>query len=443
MRLDPADAPEMSLASIEQAFRRPIGTAAVRDLAVGKRACVIAVDDLTRPTPAHQILPALIRELNAGGLALDRISILIGLAAHRPASQQEIEQKVGRDIATRLPIIMHDFVGPDIRYVGCVAGGPVYLNRHFLEADLRIVVGSVIPHDETGFGGGAKMVVPGVAGRLTIAHFHGALPPRRAGELEPEKGVRDRRAWAEEVARHVGVHTAVCAVINSRRQLAGLFVGDVIQAHRAAAARALDLARTIVPHQLAQKADVAIVNAYPLDTDPIQMAKSLLLTRKLPVPLTVAINAASDGIFYHGMGMGCGVSVKRLLRNLPGFLSSGGSVRAWVRGLAVASPHPILMARTSYFALNHLSYADFTSGDGQRPGDEKMVSVRQKGANPWVLSARMPAWGFRRKYRHGRLYRDWGTLRAALQRRFKEISDPTVLVFPCAPLQLPSVQAES
>ena len=79
-------------------------------------------------------------------------------------------------------------------------GGPVYLNRHFLDADLRIVVGGAVPHNETGFGGGAKMVVPGLAGRLTIAHFHGSLPPLPARPLEPDARVFDHRASAEAVA---------------------------------------------------------------------------------------------------------------------------------------------------------------------------------------------------------------------------------------------------
>ena len=74
------------------------------------------------------------------------------------------------------------------------------------------------------------MVVPGIAGRHTIAHFHGALPPRPAGTPEAKPGVRDRRAWSEAVARDVGVDAILACTINSRRELAGLWVGDLVHA---------------------------------------------------------------------------------------------------------------------------------------------------------------------------------------------------------------------
>jgi hypothetical protein len=217
--------------------------------------------------------------------------------------------------------------------------------------------------------------------------------------------------------------------------LAGLYVGDIVQAHRAAAARALQLARTLVPREVARDADVAVVNAYPLDTDPIQMAKGLSLGRALNVRLAIAINAASDGIFYHGMGMGSGVSLARLIRNVPRLVTSWRSLRAWAASLAVAAPRPQLLARSTYFALNHLSYAAFGEGDGRRELDEPIPAVPEEHAGPWVLSPRMPTWGFRRRYPRGLLFRDWGTLRSALEHRFAGRREPRVLVFPCAPLQ--------
>ncbi|MCK4818692.1 DUF2088 domain-containing protein, partial [bacterium] len=117
--------------------------------------------------------------------------------------RKEIQKKLGPQITDRFKVIIHDFKGPDIVKVGWVKGGPVYLNRHFLEADLRLCVGCVVPHNETGFGGGAKRVVPGLAGHLTIAHFHGALPPRPIGQADAINKAFDRRSWAEEVARHI------------------------------------------------------------------------------------------------------------------------------------------------------------------------------------------------------------------------------------------------
>ena len=309
--------------------------------------------------------------------------------------------------------------------------GPVYLNRHFLEADLKVVVGSAFPHAETGFGGGAKMVVPGLSGHLSIAYLHGALPPRGAGCLESAPGVLDRRAWAEAVARHVGVDLAVCAVVNTRRELAGLFVGDVVEAHRAAARRMQEIGHTPVPRDRAERVDAVVVSTYPLDTDPVQMGKALTVARHLRPRTIVAVNAASDGIHYHGMGMGSGIDPRRLLSNVPGWLVSPRRWAAWVRGIVRAMPSPELVARTCYFALNPLAYETFRRREPHEdlpPGDGDPPPALL------VLSPHMPRWGFRRKYRHGRLYRQWDALRHDLVRRHGP--EGRALVFPCAPLQL-------
>ena len=314
-----------------------------------------------------------------------------------------------------------------------VHGGPVYLNRHFLDADLKICVGGVIPHGEAGFGGGAKMVVPGVAGRLTIAHFHGALPARTTSSLEAKEKALDRRGWAEIVARHVGVDVVVCAVINSKRQLAGVHVGDLVAAHRAAARQATQIGRTIVPRSLAERADVAVVNAYPLDTDPIQMGKSVGLVRKLGIRQTAVINAASDGIFYHGMGMGSGISFKRLIRNIPSLLIDPVSLWTWMRSMRYGIRKPVLAARTCYFASNHLSYAAFQKSTAASAHDDSPPRNAPEKIHPLVFSKRFPQWGFRRRYANGRLCRQWAELCGLLDRRG---GTGTALVFPCAPLQL-------
>ena len=113
------------------------------------------------------------------------------------------------------------------------------------------------------------------------------------------------------------------------------------------------------------RCDVAVVSAYPLDTDPIQMGKSINLAKKLSARATVVVNSATDGIFYHGMGMGSGVHAPRLLRNLPRLLTSPHEQWAWLRGFtrALGVGSPLLAARLSYFTLNYLSYSGFAATD--------------------------------------------------------------------------------
>jgi nickel-dependent lactate racemase len=432
-RMDPADAPAIDDATIEAAFATPHGAPRLRDAVRGRTSAAVAVDDLTRPTPAWRVLPFVMAELEAAGIPRERTRIVLGTAAHRPMTATEVEHKLGREIAGRYPIVHHDFLGDELVDLGWHEGGPVQLCRAFVEAEARVCVGGVIPHNETGFGGGSKMVLPGLAGSLSIAHFHGALPPRLAGEIETAPGRVDRRAWSESVARKVGVDAIVGCVINASRELAGVHVGDVVAAHRAAAAEAKALGRTRVPRALADACDVVVVNAYPLDTDPIQMGKSLNLAHKLGARCTVVVNAASDGVFYHGMGMGSGVHVPRLLAGVPRWLREPRRPAAWLRGMLRGARHPLLAARLSYFALNPLSWSAFQAGDARRPPDAAIPEVDPARADPLVLSKRFPTWGFRRKFAKGRLYREWDGLAAALARR---TPNALVLVFPCAPLQL-------
>jgi len=438
-RLAPDDAPALDDAAIEAAFAAPVGAPRLRDAVRGRASAAVAVDDLTRPTPAARVLPFVMAELEAAGIPRERTCIVMGTAAHRPMEPAEIERKLGREIAARYAVVAHDFLGDDLVDLGWHEGGPVQLARAFVEAEARVCVGGVIPHNETGFGGGAKMVVPGLAGSLTIAHFHGALPPRLAGEIEGD-GRLDRRAWSESVARRVGVDAVVGCVINAGRELAGVYVGDVVEAHRAAAAQARAVGRTRVPRELARGCDVVLVNAYPLDTDPIQMGKSLNLAKKLEARCTVVVNAASDGVFYHGMGMGSGVHVPRLLAGVPRWLREPRRAWAWLRGMGRGARHPLLAARLSYFALNPLAWDAFRAGDGRLPPDAPIPEPDPAEADPLVLSRRFPTWGFRRKFARGRLYREWDALAGDLGRR---LPGARVLVFPCAPLQLVELAGEA
>jgi hypothetical protein len=164
------------------------------------------------------------------------------------------------------------------------------------------------------------------------------------------------------------------------------------------------------------------------------MGKSVNIARKLSAKSTVIINAASDGIFYHGLGMGSGVSLGRLMRNVPAWLADPRSQWALLRGMAQASRRPVLAARLCYFSLNHLSYEAFEHQERDTgAADDDVSCPGEEDADPLVFSKQFPMRGFRRKYPRGRLFREWDSIRTLLERRRVQ---GQVLVFPCAPLQL-------
>lgn len=430
--MPPVDAPEISDDSIKHALLNPVDSLPLCSLARGKRSAIIAIDDITRPTPTDRILPHIINQIVEGGIEPSNIRILIGTGAHRPMNRSEIIKKITLEIADNFKCIIHDFMGADVSKVGWVKGGPVYINKFFLQADLRVCLGSVVPHNETGFSGGAKMIVPGISGHLTINHFHGALPPRLAGQLDAKSSVQDRRVWSEQVARHLGVHFVVCAVVNSKRKLSGLFTGDLVKAHRKAAAFALKVGKTIIPNRIAQKANVVVANSYPFDSDPIQIGKTMDTVKKLKSQFVVVVNAASDGIFYHGLGKGCGFDFKRIIKNLPSWAFQKNNILTCLRSIVQTIKNPELAARLCYYSLGDTSYQKFLNNEGSYSPQLDKSIIRKPGLI--VYSPNFPAWGFKQRYPKGCLLRNWEHVPEMIEKNCSEPAE--VIVLPCAPLQI-------
>jgi nickel-dependent lactate racemase len=300
--LGPKDAPALSNAQIEKAFAEPIGTARIAELAKGKRSVAIIVDDLSRPTPAAQIIPFLLRELASAGVPKSEIRFVAGVGAHRPLRDEDIIKKIGADIAAEYEVTNHNFMSGDLRAFGNLENGmPIYLNRVVADADLKICLGGIYPHSSVGFSGGAKLIVPGIAGFTTMFYFHTFSPSRGHAVVERKGSEPDHRDFSEAVARVLGLDVIVNTVLNRRREICGLFVGDFVQAHRKGAHFALDTYSTEIPEASRKETDLVVLNCYPLDSDPIQTGKALWATRYFEKAYQMALNPATDGICYHGL----------------------------------------------------------------------------------------------------------------------------------------------
>jgi lactate racemase len=282
---------------VEQALREPIGTPPLRELASRSKRAVIVVEDITRPLRTAELLPAILAELAAGGLAGEDVRFIIGLGAHTPMNRVDLIKKLGADVVRRYAVYQNtpyenrEYLGDTRR------GTPVYINRFYLEADLRISLGTLTPHAYAGFGGGAKTVAVGVAGIETLHANHGrAYSSQPVSTAQVDDNVC--RDDMEEIARMAGLTFAISGVLNSRRELAGLFAGDLVAAHRAAAAFARQVSATVLP----PPADVAVFNAYPKDTNLLQSINALNaigydLRAAIPPDGTAVLAAAcSDGL---------------------------------------------------------------------------------------------------------------------------------------------------
>jgi nickel-dependent lactate racemase len=297
----PRDAPSLGEAEVRRAFANPYGTPPLHELARGRWDAVIVVDDLSRPTPAAQLLPIILEELAAGGIGHENVRVIMGIAAHRPLMRQDCVKKLGQEAVDLLEVRNH-CPFENLAYLGTTSlGTPVFLNRDFVSAGLKITVGSINPHGGPGFGGGAKLVLPGVAGIESLYQNHRGDNGLKGGLNNVE--TNQRRADMEEAARMGGLDAVVNVVVNSRRGIAGVFVGDLVEAHRAGVA----LARRVFATPVPEGWDVGIFNAYPKDNEFVQagMAFNIWHSAKAPIVhengTVVLCTASSEGFGFHAL----------------------------------------------------------------------------------------------------------------------------------------------
>ena len=295
----PNDGPDIGREGIAAAFASPIGTRPLRELARGRRRPCIVIDDLSRPTPGERLVPAVLEELQAAGIADRDVLILGGVANHRPMTRPDFEKKLGSDVLARCAVANH------FSWDGCVPigrtsfGSPVEINAEFMHSDLKILVGSIIPHGAAGFSGGSKLLFPGIASLASAEAYHrGTCSRGRYAVVET-----DARLESDEAARLAGVDFLVNSIPNSRLGIAGLVTGDVIAAHREGA----KIARRVFTTATPAGADVCVLSVYPKDAEFLQYLTAFAPWQTAPSPLVreggtvvVALDG-SEGLGSHSL----------------------------------------------------------------------------------------------------------------------------------------------
>ena len=247
--------------AILNALRNPIDSPPPRSLASEGRSVAISVCDITRPVPTAEILPALLSELDH--LPKDRITILIATGTHRSNSHEELEQMLGPEVVRHYKVVCHNAFDPDTLIAAAppIDGTPVLLNRHWVDADLRITLGLVEPHFFAGFSGGPKMVAPGLAGVDTIMKLHSApliAHPDATWAVTEGNPVHDAIRC---IARATGVSFGIDVTVDDEHRITSVHAGELFAEH----AEACEFARRVTMRPTPEPFDVVITtnSGYP------------------------------------------------------------------------------------------------------------------------------------------------------------------------------------
>ena len=169
--------------ALADALDAPIGVPPLEEMARGKQSAAISVCDITRPAPNRKTLPLVLERLERAGIPRETITILIATGLHRPATDDEIREICGPDIASCYRVVNHDARNLEShRHLGTTASGtPVYVDERFIAADLHITLGFIEPHLMLGYSGARKLIAPGLAAQETIKVLHSPKFMRDAG----------------------------------------------------------------------------------------------------------------------------------------------------------------------------------------------------------------------------------------------------------------------
>lgn len=300
--LEREDAPGLGdeAAAIREGLRHPIAGPPLSQLVRAEDRVAVVFSDITRPMPNDRVLPVLLRELDHVPPA--NVLLINALGTHRPQTEAELRGMLGDEVVDRYPILQHDaWNAGDLVQVGtCERGHPILVNRHYLEADVRILTGFVEPHFFAGFSGGPKAVLPGVAGIETILHAHDYEMVAHPGctwlqtEGNPMYALIERAALLTEPSFMLNV------TLNRDRQISGVYAGEMLAAHRAA--REFVRRTALLPVERPFDVMVTGNGGYPLDLNLYQAVKGMSAAARVVRRGGAIVMAAEcwDGLPDHG-----------------------------------------------------------------------------------------------------------------------------------------------
>jgi lactate racemase len=330
--------------SLRQALNNPIGMPSLATVLKGKKSIAIVVDDQTRVTPCAELLPEVIAQAKAAGIPDSGIKIVMGKGTHRWPSDADIAAKVGADMVAKYGVIVHD---PDkaeeLVLLGTTSRGTrVFINKTVVDADFWLGMGTLVGHYFAGYGGGPKIVLPGVSGRETIVHNH-----VMAGDETAHLGFTEGNIVyldMMETAKISKIGMKIDVILDSNNKIADIVAGEVEAAHKIG----IDRYNAVYGFQAPRQADITIVSGYPLENELLQSCKAIVAAGQVTKVGGVILIATSCS---SGPGPGFDELMKKRASSKTLFQwigegkasPTGGPVGAHVRGIMEAGKRIVVV----------------------------------------------------------------------------------------------------
>ena len=320
---------------IKEKINSPIAGPTLTELAQGKKEAVIVFDDMTRPTPVKDAAIYVLEALHAAGMKKDQIRFVWALGSHGAYDMINARKKLGDEIVENYAVYNHDPFQNTVRIGRTPGGVELCFNREVMQCDLKIGIGCTTAHVHVGFGGGAKIMLPGVAGIETINQFHNRLysDPNRTGLGNFDNNIM--RAECDAAGDMIGLNFKIDCLINRRGEIANLFAGEFKAVHTAGGEEGKE--HYGIPY--ATGYDIAVCNAYgKANESAIALLLSLMALKSDGTGTAVLIADAPEGQVPHYVMRCWGRDYGG--RHFEPKIQGQGLIGIVMKELIVFAPHP-------------------------------------------------------------------------------------------------------
>ena len=256
--------------TVENALANPINSKSFGEFLSDAKDILIIVNDATRPTPTAKVLNFIFEEIKDLNLKL-----VVATGTHRGPTEDELRFIFGAHLdELRDKIFIHDSKddGALVKLGTTKHGTGVLINRLAVDADKIVIITSVEPHYFSGYTGGRKSFLPGIAGHRTIEQNHKfALEPEAKALALMGNPVHEDM---EEAVNMMADKDVFCInlVLDNDHNIYAALAGDLDASFKAAVAKANDVFCVKIP----EKADIVVTVApYPMDIDLYQSQKAI------------------------------------------------------------------------------------------------------------------------------------------------------------------------